>query len=71
MIDQTHGQHLIDIAMCHRQMRRLELHLVPQRQREQRVQCQDQSQRERLRLARQRRLLPAPVTQGLACFAIE
>ena len=69
LIDQTHGQHLIAIDRHHRQMLRLGLHLVPQRQCEQRVQYQDQSQRERR--VRQRWLSPASATQGLARFAVE
>jgi Leu/Phe-tRNA-protein transferase len=71
MIQQTHGQRLIDIRMHVRQMRRLGVHLIPQGQREQRVQYHYQSQRERQCRARQRRLLPAPATQDFACFTVE
>jgi hypothetical protein len=71
MIDQTHGQRLIDIPVHDRQVRRLGLHLVPQPQREQRVQYKYQTKREYQRRTRQWWLLPAPATQGLSRFAVE
>ncbi len=70
MIQQSHGQHLIDISRIRRhQMRRAGLHHVPQCQGEQCVQHCDDNQNGGV--ARQQRCPPASTPQGLGRSVVE
>ena len=72
LVQQAHHQHLVDIRVHPRRVRRTGPHLVPQHQSEQRVQHQGQRQRERpLPACQRRRLSPTPAPQGLACTDVE